>query len=738
MARYVVEDLPAAAPGKRYVVEDQYSPAYGLFQSAVGQGLGLGFGDEVAAVIRSSLGPMTYEEALADERRHLDKFRARNRLLSSASEIAGGLATPGLGLLGGVLRPAATAAGRIGQSAGVGAATGAVQGFGTGEGAAERTQQAAVGGVLGSAIGTAVGGAGEAVRQVSRARANMGEAGAYGNIADNLPNGVNQLADEIAAGASRGNAAINRRTLDILGEEMVRANGNVPQAQQAAVQRIVAEAGVTPATARAQIGRLSGVHRDSQLMLAEYPAVSQSDTAQRMSRPGNVDLDALGRSQNSTTQAALDTVANNGNAPSAIAVRNAVSERQDALGPAMRETLESFAPRVGTGRGQRPATIADSADMEEAARFAGSLAYQVAHNAPMAITPQDLQTAVNAFVAHHAARANARSGDVGDAIIKGLREFFERDPMTGNVLRNTAGRPVVLDVTGPDGLQRLQDARSALGATIRKAARETDNNTMAALQPMYRDTRPNVRTGAVQPDVTRIMETASPQWAVANRTWADLNFQEMAQELGDAFVTRAGPRFREQMAQFRNMAPEAQNIVRIHFLQKLFDKLDNLGDTHSVSKLFANDHNRNMIRVLFGDEAAVAFTRGLRDQRVAESTQRMMGNSATHRRGQAQRQMDAETGLMTAVSHASGRGVRNWLMERAAQIMTENRNRPMADILTTPMRDTARVAQHLHRMRQQEGRLQQAEAPRNWPLPVAGMGGAAGATMADYLIGRQR
>lgn len=527
---------------------------------------------------------------------------------------------------------------------------------------------------------------GAAARPIRRARANMGEQGAYGQIADSLPNGVERFADDVAAGASRGNVATNRRTLDILGEEMQRAGGDVQVAQQATINRIVAETGVTPQTARGQIRRLTQVHADSDLLLGEYPAVSGSNAAQRARQPGNVDLDALGRTENSQTQATLDYLANNGNARSAIETRNAINARQEHLGPAMREALEELpgAPRQPTGaRTTRPANITDVEQHIEDARRLGGQEYRAAYNGPinnrisLHFLPRVLEGNLN--------RAAGRAGEPAAAIRRAVDQFYLNLPTGQRVAMNT--------------LQQLQDARGAVRGQIAEYHRAGRDDLVGAVQPLYRQ-------------VTTMMERMSPQWAVANRRWADMRFDELAQELGDAFATKAGPRYREQLRDFHRMAPEAQGIVRIHFLQQLFDKLDNLGDTHSVFKLFSNDHSRNMIRQLFGDEAAVSFTRAVRDQKVAETSQRMLANSATHRRGMAQRQADAETGLVAAVENANARGVRNWLLERATQLVTERRNRPMGEILTTPLNDTAQVARHLHNMRAQQQRLEAINGQR--------------------------
>lgn len=536
-------------------------------------------------------------------------------------------------------------------------------------------------------------------RSIARARANTGERGAYGNIADNLPGTVDEFADQVSVGASRADLATNRRTLDILGEEMERHRGNVPAAQQATIDRIAAESGVTPQTAAAQIRRLSSVHEDSQLMLGEYPAVSTSDVVQRMRRGDNVDLDELGRIQESQTQSTLDYLANNGTARSAIDTRNAIAGRQEALSPAMRSTLEDIGPRVETGqRSSRPANITDVETRIDNARNLARQEYDAAYRGQLN-NPQRLQQ-LPRFLEYLSNRAATSAPEVAQTIRNAVNQVAVRLP-DGSI--------------GVQSLRQLQQGRTTIRGQMSALERSGRADLANEIRPLY-------------DLLTRTMEEMSPQWSKANARWRDMKFDEFAQELGDAFSTTAGPRFREQMREFRRLAPEAQEIVKIHFLQKLYDKLDNLGDTHSVSKLFSNDHSRNMIRTLFGNEAAVSFTRAVRDQKVAESSQRMTANSATHRRGQAQKQRDLETGLTAAVENANARGVRGWLLEKATQLITERRNRPMAGILTTPMSNTAEVARHINNMRAQQNRLARYDRPNsvrmNESVPM-GVGGVA-------------
>lgn len=658
------------------------------------------FADEIEAALQQGLHSLTggrmgapYDDTLEYERAYSNAVRRDNPVASTVGTFTGAMSAP--------LVRGATVAKDIVLTALQAAGYGAAAGFGQGEGGlANRTEQAAKTGAVSGAVAAPLTGTMYGIQAIRRAQANMGQAGAYGKLADDMPGGVDEFANQVAAEASRNNVGINRRTLDILGEEMERAGGDYTAARIATVNRIAQEQGVTPRTAAGQVDRLTEVHRDSNLMLGEYPAVSASDAAQRLRAPGNVDLDELGRVQSTTTQAKMDYLANAGETQSAQNVRNAISLRQEDLGPSMRGSLENMAPRIGSGRAARPATIVDAQDMIDTAQRTAAAEYTAAYNGAMAM-PQRLRQ-LPQFLNAWANRAATSAPEVAATIRNAVNQIAVELP---NGQR------------GIQSLRQLQQGRTTLRGQINALERAGRNDLAREVHRIYRV-------------VTRAMEQASPQWAQANRRWADMSFAERAQELGDALSSKAGPRFREQMQEFQALAPQAQDIVRIHFLQQLIDKLDNLRDTHAVSKLFDTDHARNMIRTLFGDEQAVAFVRAVRNQRVAERSQAMLGNSATHRRGQTQKQMDAETGLVAAVEQANVKGARNWLLERMTQILTERRNRPMADVLTTPMSDTARVAQQIQRMRVQQRRLREFDRPRAANRRVPATAGIASGTLS--------
>src|SRR5690606_29779951 len=95
---------------------------------------------------------------------------------------------------------------------------------------------------------------------------------------------VDDLANAAAVGSTRQDVTINRGVFDILGEEMVRANGNRTAARQETIARLVAD-GVAPATAEDQVRRVLNTQAGNNLMLGEFPAVAGADMATRNRNP---------------------------------------------------------------------------------------------------------------------------------------------------------------------------------------------------------------------------------------------------------------------------------------------------------------------------------------------------------------------------------------------------------------------------------------------------------------------
>lgn len=143
---------------------------------AVGQGLGLGFGDEAIARVRSKMEGRPYDEVVAEEREAYQRFQEKHPFAALGTELASGIVpTIGMAMIPGAGTPGAVMgagrmgmaasklaqympkfmAGPMGKAAGTAGATGAVAGAGSAtEG--ERGMGAVEGGATGAVLGPMV------------------------------------------------------------------------------------------------------------------------------------------------------------------------------------------------------------------------------------------------------------------------------------------------------------------------------------------------------------------------------------------------------------------------------------------------------------------------------------------------------------------------------------------------------------------------------------------------------
>lgn len=180
----LIERDPFAAPPSRLGVRNVPKPANEpleneYYRAFLGQGVGMGWGEEGEAWLRSKLpGGRSYEDEVRDLRERYAEFSRRNPTGSTIAEVAGGIVPTAAALLaapftGGATAPAAAAGaartagalGRLAQryrdapllarTAGVGGTTGAVTGAGTAD-EGDRLNEAIVGGGLGTTVGVAL------------------------------------------------------------------------------------------------------------------------------------------------------------------------------------------------------------------------------------------------------------------------------------------------------------------------------------------------------------------------------------------------------------------------------------------------------------------------------------------------------------------------------------------------------------------------------------------------------
>lgn len=200
--------LPAAPDGfTEEIDESGQSYGGGLARSAVGQGVFLGWGDELMGRVRQLLGE-DYDTAVADERAKLKAFRKVNPKMALGGEIVGSFATPGLGLLGGLAK-GASLAGRMVQGAGIGSAVGATAGAGAAE---KNTGQGAL---QGAALGAAVGPVAPVLAK---------------GVSAAVEKGADVLGPTLArAGARLRGGAPDEAAADSVMKSWMRAGGDTPQ-----------------------------------------------------------------------------------------------------------------------------------------------------------------------------------------------------------------------------------------------------------------------------------------------------------------------------------------------------------------------------------------------------------------------------------------------------------------------------------------------------------------------------
>jgi hypothetical protein len=624
---------------------------------------------------------------------------------------------------------------------------------------------------------------------------------------------INRVADAASVGATRHDVSVNRPLFDILGEEMVRANGNRDAAVAATRNRLIAN-GVNPSTADDQIRRVTAAQRNNNLMLGEYPAVVATDMATRNRNPyaprvqaghtavavfeeeftrAGGDLVAATRAARDRlvaggmprrvatdrlrdivrgrvtdrevaaggdrvpgSQQQIDYVANAGNMASSMSMRGAITSRAANLGERMMDMVRRLSPG---GR-----SIRDVEDMANQLQQRLRNEYNAVHNAPNLVNRGVLYRGLDIAIRNNLRRLRGRGGEAAAALRQAIDGFYKTNPAGTAAREVAASQPNVIaariavanlehDIAqarlvlnemrrqrvGKDAIDQatreVDQLREALRTARVTAAQSVDRSLPTSLQVvqdargelrgLIQEARQAGRTHIVQvlqrlyDDVTAVMTRASPRWAAVNRRWADMRIDEVAAELGEAFATKAGPRLRAQLTQFQQLAPEAQDIVRVHFVQKLLDEVEHevrLQGQTNLGKLFERQDKRNLIRAILGDEAANTIVRATRDANVMARSVAGIRGSQTHIRGQVQRENDADLRALAAASQFDWGNWRAAAMERVVGMLRERRNRVMGRILSTPMRDVASVAEQIERMRMATARLNAARNAPGHPL----------------------
>ena len=212
----------------------------------VGQGVSLGFGDEITAGVRAGVGALTgdgnfsdlYGTALDEERKSIDTFAQQNPGTALAANIGGAIATAPILPMAQVVR--GVGALRTGANAAANAAGyGAVAGFGAGEGGLDERLESAGKTAAGSAliagpVGAVVGRIGAKATPDAEAAMLASRNQQIANAADRLGVQVPRAAatnPTIAGNAARGTAGAIQ-AMPIIGAPLQRASQESMEAIQ--------------------------------------------------------------------------------------------------------------------------------------------------------------------------------------------------------------------------------------------------------------------------------------------------------------------------------------------------------------------------------------------------------------------------------------------------------------------------------------------------------------------------
>jgi hypothetical protein len=254
-------ETPQEAP------QEDVNDAIGILRSGLGQGVALGFGDEIEAGFKTLVGLTdNYSKTLEDVRGKIKAFRKQNPKTALVSELGGALAS-------GLLAPASTLARvgasgakaslgkRIGEQALLGSAFGAVHGVGTGEGTEDRIRSgitgAGFGGALGGATGAVLTGAGAVGR---RALDEVKGSGLFGQ-------GVKKASDERFA---------TRKLTENIAQDVDDIRTLKPPAEKAE-DMVIADIGANTQDAGVAIQAIGSAEKTKVIKTLEDRMINQSD-----------------------------------------------------------------------------------------------------------------------------------------------------------------------------------------------------------------------------------------------------------------------------------------------------------------------------------------------------------------------------------------------------------------------------------------------------------------------------
>lgn len=200
------------------------------------QGLTLGFGDEIEALVRSKVAGQDFDKTIAQIRSDLAAYREDDPAGALVYEAGGSMITPG-GALKFALGKSPTLLRVLGATTGVGGVSGGVSALGTGEGnIIERSARVPAGVGFGAVTGPVGYGIGKGLQMGTNALIDMARRRIGGRGAKIVENEIQRIAretgmtdDEIFAGVMRGDILAENKTIQDIVRAYARGGGEASE-----------------------------------------------------------------------------------------------------------------------------------------------------------------------------------------------------------------------------------------------------------------------------------------------------------------------------------------------------------------------------------------------------------------------------------------------------------------------------------------------------------------------------
>jgi hypothetical protein len=200
------------------------------------QGLTLGFGDEIEALVRSKVAGQDFDKTIAQIRSDLAAYREDDPAGALIYEAGGSMIAPG-GALKFALGKSPTLLRVLGATTGVGGVSGGVSALGTGEGdIIERSARVPAGVGFGAVTGPVGYGVGKGLQMGTSALIDMARRRIGGRGAKIVENEIQRIAretgmtdDEIFAGVMRGDILAENKTIQDIVRAYARGGGKASE-----------------------------------------------------------------------------------------------------------------------------------------------------------------------------------------------------------------------------------------------------------------------------------------------------------------------------------------------------------------------------------------------------------------------------------------------------------------------------------------------------------------------------